>query len=91
MLLALDHCKRINVSVDDAAVSQITKNSLLSKEEIKRIAAQVKWFTCIDAPRLPDYCHDCGAKHFEYSKLQCVCGQEIFGGNESMSFAIIKK
>ncbi len=91
MLLALDHYKRINVAVDDAVASQIAKNSLLSKEQIKRIASHIESIHLYRRTRLPDYCHDCGAKHFEYSKLQCACGQEIFGSNESMSFAIIKK
>jgi hypothetical protein len=91
MLLALDHYKRINVAVDDAVVSQIAKNSLLSQEQTKRIASQIESIHLYRRTRLPDYCHDCGAKHFEYSKLQCACGQQIFGGNESMSFVIIKK
>jgi hypothetical protein len=42
MLLALDHYKRNNVAIDDAVMSQIAKNSLLSKEEIKRIASQIE-------------------------------------------------
>lgn len=91
LLLALDHYKHIGVAVDDGVVSQIAINSLLSKEEIKRIASQIESIHLYRRTRLPDYCHDCGAKHFEYSKLQCVCGQEIFGNNESMSFIIIKK
>ena len=91
MLLALDHFKRINVAVDDAVVIQIAKNSLMSQEQIKRIASQIESIHLYRRTRLPDYCHDCGAKHFEYSKLQCGCGQQIFGGNESMSVVIIKK
>ena len=91
MLLALDHYRRINVAIDDVVVSQIAKNSLLSKEEINRIASQIESIHLYRRTRLPDYCHDCGTKHFEYSKLKCACGQEIFGGNESMSFVIIRK
>lgn len=91
LLLALDHYKRIDVPVDDAVVRRIAKNSLLSKEEIKRIASQIESIHLYRRTRLPDYCHDCGARDFEYSKLQCACGQQIFGGNESMSFVVIKK
>lgn len=91
LLLALDHCHRIHAPIDDELASQIAKNSLLTKEEITRIASQIKSIHLYRRTRLPDYCHDCGAQHFEYSKLRCVCGQEIFGGNESMSFVVIKK
>jgi 23S rRNA U2552 (ribose-2'-O)-methylase RlmE/FtsJ len=91
LLLALDHYKRIHLPITDEIVSQIAKNSLLSHDQIKRIAAQIESIHLYRRTRLPDYCHDCGAKHFEYSKLKCACGQEIFGGNESMSFVIIRK
>jgi hypothetical protein len=91
LLLALDHYKRINQLITDEIVSQIEKNSLLSHGQIKQIAAQIESIHLYRRTRLPDFCHDCGAKHFEYSKLKCACSQEIFGGDVSMSFVIIKK
>jgi hypothetical protein len=91
LLLALDHYKRINLPITDEILSQIEKNSLLSHDQIKRIASQIESIHLYRPTRLPDFCHDCGAKHFEYSKLKCACSQEIFGGNVSMSFVIIKK
>ena len=91
LLLALDHCKRIKATIDDAVVDQIAKGSLLSKEQIKRIASQIESISLYRRTRLPDYCHNCRAVHFDYSKLRCTCGQEVFRDNESMSFVIIKK
>ena len=91
LLLALDHCKRIKATIDDAVVDQIAKGSLLNKEQIKRIASQIESISLYRRTRLPDYCHNCRAVHFEYSKLRCTCGQEVFRDNESMSFVIIKK
>ena len=91
LLLALDHCKRIKATIDDSVVDQIAKDSLLSKDQIKRISFQIESISLYRRTRLPDYCHNCRAVHFEYSKLRCACGQEVFRDNESMSFVIIKK
>jgi hypothetical protein len=91
LLLALDHYKRINLPITDEVIGKIAKNSLLSQDQIQRIVSQIESTQLYRRTFLPDYCHDCGAKHFEYSMLKCPCGQDIFGGNESMSFVIIEK
>jgi hypothetical protein len=79
LLLALDHHKRINLPIIDEVVGKVAKNSLLSQDQIQQIASQIESIQLYRRTCLPDYCHDCGAKHIEYSKLICPCGQDIFG------------
>jgi hypothetical protein len=89
-LLGLDHYKRIGVTVDDEIAALLAKNSRLTRFEILKLASQINSIHLYRRTHLPDYCHQCGSKNFEFSKLQCVCGQLIFSDTDSMSFVITK-
>ena len=90
-LLGIDHYKRIGINVDDEIASLLARNSLLTKFEILRLSSQIDSIHLYRRTHLPDYCHQCGSKDFNYSQLQCLCGQPIFSNTDSMSFVIIKK
>ena len=90
-LLGLDHYKRIGINVDDDIASKLAKNSMLTKSEILDLASQIDSIHLYRRTHLPDFCHQCGSKNYEFSKLQCVCGQPVFSDTDSISFVIIKK
>ena len=91
VLLGLDHYKRIGVNVDEDIASLLARNSILTKFEVLKLASQINSIHLYRRTHLPDFCHQCGSKDFEFSKLRCKCGQPIFSDAESMSFVIIKK
>ena len=90
-LLGLDHFKRIGVEVSDDIASSIATNSMLTKAEILKLASQIDSIHLYRRPHLPDFCYNCGAAMYDFSKLKCVCGTPIFSDADSMSFVILKK
>ncbi len=90
-LLAIHHYKRIDVQIDENVSALIAKNSLLSAKTIAEIANSVDSLSLYRRSRLPDRCHACGEIHFNYSKLECKCGEGLFREADSMSYVLIKK
>lgn len=89
-LLALDHYKRIGVDVDENIAGEISKNSMLTKSEILKLASQINSIHLYRRTHLPDYCPVCESELFDFSKLKCVCGTQLFSDASSMAFVIIK-
>jgi trans-aconitate methyltransferase len=89
-LLGIDHCKRINIDVNDDIATKLANNSLLSKAEILKLASQINSIHLYRRTHLPDYCANCGSDMYDFNKLKCLCGQPIFADADSMSFVIIK-
>ena len=89
-LLGIDHCKRIGVDVNDDIANMITKNSMLTKTEILKLASQINSIHIYRRTHLPDFCHNCGSAMYDFSKLKCVCGAQVFSDADSMSCVIVK-
>jgi len=89
-LLALDHYKRIGQVLDQETILKIAQSSMLTPEDIKILGDSIKEIHLYQRSNLPDFCHQCGSKHYSFSKFRCVCGAEIFSDNDSMSFVMIK-
>jgi hypothetical protein len=90
VLLAIDHYRKINHSITLEIAREISKNSLISTEEVAELNNIIKSIHLYKRTRLPDYCHACKSKNFDFSSYKCLCGQSIFSDADSMSFVIIK-
>lgn len=66
----------------------LAKDSIFTSEDILSIGQNLKKIVLYRRTRLPSFCSGCGADSFNYHKLKCVCGIEIFSDSDSMTFAL---
>jgi predicted O-methyltransferase YrrM len=90
VLLAIDHYHRIQKNIDQTLALEISKQSLMSAEDVFLLAKQIKNVSLYRRTHLPNSCYNCGSTEFLYSQMKCVCGVDVFSNNDSMSFVIEK-
>ena len=90
LLLAIDHFNRIEREINEDIAQKISETSLFSKTQILRLASQIQSINLFQRNHLPDMCHGCGSANFDFNKLKCICGEDLFSDADSMSFLIIK-
>ena len=91
VLFAIDHYKRINKFIDTAAANKIAANSMFSADEVLELAYNIDEIFLYKRNHLPNQCWACGSQDFDYLRLKCYCGVNLFLPNDSMSFVIRKK
>ena len=90
VLMAIDHYKRINMTIDSFIAEKIAKNSLFTAEEVLELSSSIKKMFLYKRNHLPNKCYNCNSIEFDYSKFRCFCGAEIYSFTDSMSFVIEK-
>jgi len=90
VLLAIDHYKRINKTINNSTAEKIAQNSFFSPFEILELCQSINKIQLYRRNHFPNACFNCGSEEFEYFKLECFCGASIYGDIDSMSFLIEK-
>jgi SAM-dependent methyltransferase len=90
VLLAIDHYRRINQTISSEIATKISNYSVMSAEDVLLLDSYIKNISLYRRTNLPNSCYNCGSTVFQYSKLKCVCGVDVFSNNDSMSFVIEK-
>ena len=90
-LLAIDHYQRIQKVISEQIIKKIAIDSMLSIHDIEVLVANIKEINLYKRNHLPDFCHHCGSTDYVYSKLKCLCGEEVFSDADSMAFVIVKR
>lgn len=62
-----------------------------TEKEIIELFYAIDDLHMIRRSHLPLRCWKCGGTQFDYHHLQCLCGEELYKENDSMSFVIQKK
>lgn len=91
VLLAIDHFLRLDKDINFHDASKISQNSLLSTEDVLNLSNVIKNISLYKRTHLPNFCYNCKSVEFNYSKLKCVCGIDLFSFKDSMSAVIEKK
>lgn len=87
VLLAIDHCLRTGLPID---FEKITASSYMTVSEAVRLSGTIKSINFFRRTQLPLYCYQCNSKNFNYSRLRCQCGVDLFNPTDSMTCVIEK-
>jgi len=60
-------------------------------KEIAELFYSIEDLHMIRRSHLPLRCWKCGGDQFDYARLKCSCGEDLYKENDSMSFVIQKK
>ena len=90
-LLAIQHYKRIGKALDSNITQHIAKQSILRDEDIAFLFEAIDEIHLYQRSNLPDFCHRCGSVDYQFSRMKCQCGEDIFSDADSMAFLITKK
>jgi len=90
-LLAIDHYQRIQKVMTQDIIEKIAIDSMLNIQDIELLVANIKEIHLYQRNHLPDFCHQCGSADFNFSKLKCYCGVDIFSDEDSMAFVLVKR
>ena len=85
LLLATEHLKSIGAEMDEDTRSQLTSNSLFSREDIDLVFTRIETIDIYRRATLPRRCYQCGTSNFDYANLRCRCGTLLYGQADSMS------
>lgn len=88
LLLALEHLMSKGQALTNEIADDLAKDSIFTSEDVLSIGQNLKKIVLYRRTRLPSFCSGCGSDSFNYHKLKCVCGIEIFSDSDSMTFAL---
>jgi predicted O-methyltransferase YrrM len=84
-LLAIEHLKVAGLELDDRTIQQLGGDSLFTPEDVALIFGKTQTVKVYKRATLPHCCFYCGRSDFDYAKLCCRCGADLYGEAESMS------
>jgi hypothetical protein len=91
VLLALDHVKRIGAVLTEQDCSAIAADGWLDAEGVRYLHEHVDGIHLYRRSHLPAACYRCGETRFDYRRMRCRCGVELFGEADSMSVVLRKR
>ncbi len=90
ILMAIDHYKRINITMTDSIAEKVAKKSLFTPEQVLELYNSIDKMFLYKRNHLPNKCFNCNSVEFNYAELKCFCGANIYAFDDSMSFVIQK-
>jgi hypothetical protein len=88
VLLAIEHLKERNRPLSPEMADELASPSFFTADELLTLFDQVATLHMYRRSSLPLHCYACGSDRFDYRRLRCRCGVEIFSSTDSMSFLI---
>ncbi len=88
LLLCFEHLMANNKPLDDELVKTLSAKSLFAATEIKNLFDKIAGIQIFKRASLPHKCYACGSTDFDYHKLKCTCGVDIYGEADSMTAII---
>lgn len=91
LLLCLEHIISIGKELDKNLLKEISSKSLFSSDEVEEILNKVLKIRIYKRATLPYKCYSCGESNFNYHRLKCVCGADIYSCSDSITAIITTK
>lgn len=85
LLLAIEHLKVMGLEMDESTIHQLAGDSLFTPEDVALIFRRTQTIGIYKRATLPQRCHNCGRSDFDYAKLCCRCGENLYGETDSIS------
>jgi hypothetical protein len=88
VLLAIEHLKECNMALTPQIAGELASPSFFTADEVLALFDQVATLHMYRRSSLPLHCYACGSHDFDYRRLLCRCGVEIYSSTDSMSYLI---
>lgn len=85
ILLALEHCKHLDNSVDE--IRKIV-TELATPKDLEMILEKCDRIRIYKRATLPHRCYNCGSSSYDYYSLKCGCGVDVYSNHDSMTAVI---
>jgi hypothetical protein len=90
VVLAMQHLKECGKALTPGIVAELASTSFFAPHEIVSLFDQIAAVQVYRRGLLPLHCYACGADDFDYRRLRCRCGVELYSSTDSMSFLITR-
>jgi len=88
VLLAIEHLKERGRTLTAEIAGELASPSFFGADELMTLFDQIATLHMYRRSSLPLYCYACGSDHFDYRRMRCQCGVDLFSSTDSMSFLI---
>jgi len=91
VLLALEHLKARAAALDPGALTALSRRSLFTAADIGVLFESVRSVSFYKRACLPIRCFRCETSNFDFGRLRCSCGVDLYSSSDSMSAVICLK
>jgi hypothetical protein len=91
VLLALQHFADCGQSMTGALAASLATPGFFSAEEVRFLAEEIASIALYKRTSLPLRCYRCGSSAFDYPRLKCGCGADLYAAADSMSFLLRRR
>src|SRR4029077_4923934 len=88
VLLAMQHLKDRSEPLTKEVASTLTTPGFFSTDALINLFKVIKNIELYKRSALPLRCYRCGSSAFDYKRLRCRCGADIYSATDSMSFLL---
>ena len=88
LLMCIEHCLAIGREPTTDLVKQLYHRSLFTCEEITMLFDSIATVEIFKRATLPKKCYKCGTSDFNFHKLRCDCGVDLYETADSMTAVI---
>jgi hypothetical protein len=90
-LLAIQHLKDCHETMTAEIARDLESSVFFSSDDVLRLFSDIDTLPLYKRTSLPLRCYRCGQRNFDYRRLLCRCGAELYSATDSMSFIIRKR
>ena len=90
VLLAMQHLKDCSRPLTPELASTLATPGFFSVEDLLYLSTDIGTIELFRRTSLPLRCYACGSRAFDYKRLRCQCGANLYAAADSMSFLIRK-
>jgi hypothetical protein len=88
ILLAMQHLKDCSRPLTHELLSALSTPGFFSPENLVNLFDNIGSIELFKRTSLPLRCYSCGSYAFDYKRLRCECGVDLYSATDSMSFLI---
>lgn len=91
VLLAFQHLQEMRLDLTVEMARDLSHPAFFAPDEVVRLYDRISGVKLYRRTSLPKQCYSCGSSQFDYARYRCVCGVQLFGDVDSMSFMIWRR
>lgn len=88
LLITFEHMIESGLELDELVINELSTRSLFKKEDVIFLYSKIKSIKIYRRGTLPIKCFNCGTMSFDYSRLTCKCGLDVYSDVDSIAAII---
>jgi hypothetical protein len=90
VLLAMQHLKDCSQLLKEDVLARLATPGFFSTEDLRDLFSQIGTIELYKRTSLPLRCWRCGSGAFDYQRLRCACGADLYSETDSMAFLLLR-